>query len=82
MALDDRRILLAGGYKNDTDGFTNETFIFDTAAKTYTPAPALPIRSMVALVVHDGHVYSLGGEDRKQHRSAECFRIAIKALAP
>ena len=82
VTLDDHRILLAGGYKNDVEEVSSETFIFDTTANTYTAGPALPLRAMVALVVHDGYVYSLGGEDRKQHRSPACYRIAIKTLAP
>jgi len=82
IALDDRHILLAGGYKNDAEEFTDEAFIYDTASGTCTPTHPLPYKAMVALVKLDDFVYCLGGEDRKKHRSDAAFRIRSKELLP
>ena len=79
-ALDDTRLYLAGGYKNDTEEFTSEAFIFDMAAGAYRPAPPLPQRAMVALVKLGDWLYCLGGEDRKKHRSEAAFRIRWSEL--
>lgn len=73
-------VYLAGGYKNDTEGFTDEAFLYDIAKDEYRPAIALPYKAMVALVVLEGHLYCLGGEDKKQSRTDACYRISIDEL--
>jgi N-acetylneuraminic acid mutarotase len=73
-------VYLAGGYKNDTDGFTNEAFIYDIDKDEYRPTTPLPYKAMVALVVLEGHLYCLGGEDKKQSRTDACYRIRIDEL--
>lgn len=80
VTLNDRLIYLAGGYKNDVDEFTDEAFLYDTTADTYTPAPRLPYRGMVGLVKCGDFLYCLGGEDRKKSRTDQCFRIRIAEL--
>jgi hypothetical protein len=35
---------------------------------------------MVALVVLDGYLYCLGGEDKKQSRTDACYRIRVEEL--
>jgi hypothetical protein len=35
---------------------------------------------MVALVVLDGYLYCLGGEDKKQSRTDACYRIGVDKL--
>ena len=80
IALDNERVYLAGGYKSDPEGFTAEAFIYDANADTYSPAKALPYAASVSLVMYDGFVYCLGGEDMKKHRSDGCFRIKSDAL--
>lgn len=80
VALDDRRLYLAGGYR--TDAFTAEAWIYDVVNDRYTPAPALPFAAMTTLVVCGDHLYCLGGEDRQRARSNACFRIALSALRP
>ena len=80
LALDDRHLLIAGGYKNDVDEFTDEAFIFDPARGEFQRTTPLPYRSLVALVRCGDFVYCLGGEDRKKHRTDACFRIRIEEL--
>jgi len=73
-------VYLAGGYKNDTDGFTDEAFIYDIDKDEYRPAAPLPYKAMVSLVVCEGYLYCLGGEDKKQSRSDACYRIRLEDL--
>ena len=80
LALDEHHILIAGGYKNDVEEFTDEALIFDTGRGEYLPTKPLPYRSLVALVNCGGFVYCLGGEDKKKHRTDACFRIRIEEL--
>lgn len=80
VALDDRHLYLAGGYR--TDAFTAEAWLYDVANDRYTPAPPLPFAAMTTLVRCGEHVYCLGGEDRQRARSAACYRIPVSALLP
>lgn len=73
-------IYLAGGYKNDAEGFTDEALLYDITKDEYRPAKRLPYKAMVALVVCDDYLYCLGGEDKKQSRTDACFRIAVADL--
>lgn len=74
------RIYLAGGYKSDLEGFTDQAFLYDTATDEYLLAPPLPYRAMVSLVLCDGYVYCLGGEDKKQSRTDAFYRIKVEEL--
>jgi N-acetylneuraminic acid mutarotase len=80
VALDDRRIYLAGGYGTDEEGFLDEAFIYDTETDRYTPAKPMPFKALTCLVKCGGHVYALGGEDKKKHRSDQCWRIRVEEL--
>ncbi len=80
VALDDRHLYLAGGYKNEAEAFTAEAFIFDTQTGTYRPTAPLPYRAMVGLVVAGDWLYCLGGEDRMKHRSDAAYRLRWKSL--
>lgn len=80
ISLDNERIYLAGGYKSDPEGFTAEAFIYDATAGAYSPARPLPYAASVSLVIHDGFLYCIGGEDMKKHRSDAFFRIKADAL--
>lgn len=82
VALNEKRIFLAGGFKNAEEGFTDESFIYDIAADRYKPTMRLPIRSMVHLVKTRDWLWALGGEDRPKHRSAACWRIRLSELLP
>ncbi len=81
IALDARRIYLAGGYRNDEVEFVADAYLFDLQARTYTPATPLPYAGMVSLVIVGDWLYCLGGEDRKRHRSDAVFRIRWKTLS-
>jgi hypothetical protein len=80
VALDERRIFLAGGFKSAEEGFTDQSFIYDIASDRYEPSVRLPIRSMVHLVNTRDWLWMLGGEDRPKHRSAACWRIRLTEL--
>lgn len=86
VPLDDRRILLAGGYRdpssNETPAvFTAASFIFDTGTETYRPAPPLPYAAMlVGLVVHEGWIYVFGGEQAPRQRVGVAYRTRIESL--
>ncbi len=80
VALDEHRILLAGGYGTEEEGFLSSVYIIDTKTRSYTPAPALPFSATTCLVKCGDWIYVLGGEDMKKHRSAQCFRISAESL--
>ena len=80
VTLDAGHLYLAGGYKNDAEGFIDQAFIYDIAQDRYTPAPSLPYRACVSLVASGDYVYCLGGEDLQKHRSAAVYRVKIAAL--
>ena len=80
VPLNDGTLYLAGGYKSDAEGFTDEAFLYNIPKDEYRPAKALPYKAMVGLVVFDGYVYCLGGEDKQKSRTDACFRIPITEL--
>ena len=80
VAIDQEHIYLAGGYRSDPEGFTAEALIYDVRADTYRPAKPLPYAASVGLVVLDGFVYCIGGEDKMKHRTNAFFRIKADAL--
>jgi N-acetylneuraminic acid mutarotase len=80
VTLSDNLIYLAGGYKNDGEGFTDAAFLYDIAKDTYTPSTPLPYKAMVGLLLCDGYLYCLGGEDKKQSRTDACFRISVSQI--
>ncbi|MDZ4402661.1 MAG: kelch repeat-containing protein [Prosthecobacter sp.] len=77
VALDEGLVYLAGGYAEE---FTTDAFIYDAKTDSYRPAKSLPYAAMVSLVKHDGFVYCLGGEDKKQSRTDKFFRIPLAEL--
>lgn len=80
VKLDKRRILIAGGYGGQPEGFTAAAFIYDTKHDAYTKTMDLPIGALVGLVRAGDLVYSLGGEDRGGHRTDACFRVKVAEL--
>jgi N-acetylneuraminic acid mutarotase len=82
VALDSRHLYVAGGYKNDEEEFTDQSFIFDAQTGIFHPAAPLPLRALVSLVVAGEYVYCLGGEDQKKRRTDSAFRIRWKELLP
>jgi N-acetylneuraminic acid mutarotase len=75
--LDDRHILLAGGY---ADEFTDAAFIYDTKSDAYFKTTSLPYAAMANFVKAGENIYWLGGEDRMRHRSDLFYAIARKQL--
>ena len=82
VALDERHILVAGGYRNDEVEFVADAFIYDVAARAFTPTASLPYAGMVGLVKNGEWLYCLGGEDRKKHRSDAVYRVRWADLLP
>lgn len=80
IALNDKHIYLAGGYGTDAQGFLADAWLYDISHDRYLPAVKLPIAATLALVRCGDHIYALGGEDQKKHRTAACFRIPITEL--
>ncbi|MBI5395228.1 MAG: hypothetical protein HZA91_08040 [Verrucomicrobia bacterium] len=82
VTLNENRIFLGGGFKSGEEAFTDESFIYDIASDHYEPCVRLPIRSMVHLVKTREWLWALGGEDRKKHRSAACWRVRLGEVLP
>jgi N-acetylneuraminic acid mutarotase len=80
VALDDRHIFIAGGYRNDVVEFVADAYLFDVKSGKYTPSTPLPYAAMVGLVQNGDWLYCLGGEDRKKHRTDAAFRIRWREL--
>jgi len=80
VALDERHLYVAGGYKNDAEEFTAEAFLFDTKNGHFQKSKALPHRAMTTLIRSGDFIYCLGGEDQKKHRTAAVWRIARLSL--
>jgi N-acetylneuraminic acid mutarotase len=77
VALDDQRIYLAGGFRDD---FTADAVIYDVKTDSYREAKPLPYAAMVALVKCEGFVYCIGGEDKMKSRTDKFFRIPVAEL--
>jgi N-acetylneuraminic acid mutarotase len=80
VTLNAGQIYLAGGYKDEKGGFTNEAFIYNVEKDNYSPAVPLPYRGMVGLVYWEGYLYCLGGEDLPKSRTDACYRLALSKL--
>lgn len=77
VTLNERFIYLGGGYPSDEVGFTADAYLFDTLSQSLQPATKLPIAAMVHLASDGRHLYCLGGEDAKKHRSDKMWRIPL-----
>lgn len=76
VRLDERYAYLAGGARNEPEGFTDAAFLYDLVTNRYWPASSLPYRAaLVGLVLEGEYVYCIAGEDRAQHRSDAVHRI-------
>ncbi len=80
VALDERHLYIAGGYKNDAEEFTAEAFLFDTKTGHFQKAKALPHRAMTKLIRSGDFICCLGGEDQKKHRTATVWRIPCQSV--
>ena len=78
MAIEDRSILLFGGYT--ASSFSADVLVYDTAADTYKPSTPMPVPLLgVEFVMSGRTLYGAGGEDRMRGRSA---RLMEGRLAP
>lgn len=73
-------VYVAGGCKSDLEGYSNEALIYELHGDSYRKAKSLPYAAVTALVMHDGYVYCLGGEDGWHHRTDKVFRIQADEL--
>jgi N-acetylneuraminic acid mutarotase len=80
VKLDDRHILVAGGYRNDTVEFVADAFVYNVDSRTFTATNPLPYAAMVSLVKSGDWLYCIGGEDRKRHRTDAFYRIRWREL--
>lgn len=80
VALDEKHLYIAGGYGGEAGEFLDRAFIYSIAEDRYTPAPPLPYRAGVALVMSGGFVYCIGGEDAMKQRTAAVYRIPVAGL--
>ena len=80
VRLDSHRILIAGGYGGQPEGFTAAAFIYDTKRDAYAKTMDLPIGALLGVVRAGDYVYALGGEDRGKHRVDACFRVKVAEL--
>ena len=87
VALDGRRILLAGGYiatqaegegKAGDFGFTPDAYIYDTCVDQYSRVSALPLAaSGIALLKRANQMIAIGGEDRMRGRTDRVFLARV-----
>lgn len=77
VTLDEDHLYLAGGYGDD---FLSTAYVYHISANRYTPSVPLPLAAGTCLVKCGQHVYLLGGEDQKKHRTDACWRIPVADL--
>ena len=76
-ALDDERIILAGGHIDDSIVKTAECHIYNIRTNTVSEGPSLPdARISGALVMADGSLYYIGG--RGQEYSDDIYRLDMR----
>lgn len=80
IALDANRIYIAGGYGGEPAGFLSQAFIYNVRTDSYTEATPLPYAATAGLVILDGYLYCIGGEDEMKSRTAAFWRIPLDEL--
>ena len=88
VALDERYILLAGGYWATADealdkpldyGFSSAVLIYDTQRDEYSTSESLPCAlAGMEMIRHNGSVFVSGGENRIRGRSAGLLAGSIQ----
>ncbi len=75
-AIDDRYVMIAGGYaESQSSGFLDKVWFYDTTDDQYLPCDPLPlpVATMASCVGGDGTIYLAGGEDALRRRSSAFF---------
>ncbi len=80
VAISGRHVYVGGGYVSDEVGFTSDAYVFDAENERLVGARPLPLSGMVHLASDGTHVYCLGGEDAKKHRSSKVWRVPVEKL--
>ncbi len=80
VALDEHRIYIAGGYGGTPAGFLDKAFTYDLRTDSYAEAKPLPYAAAAGLVILDGYLYCIGGEDQMKSRTDEMWRIRVEEL--
>jgi len=76
VAIDDRSILIFGGYT--ASSFSADVLLYDIATDTYTPATPMPLPVLgIEFVMNGQTLYGAGGEDRMRGRSARLIEGRI-----
>ncbi len=91
VAVRDRYIVLLGGFNATQDeakgkppgfGFSNEVWVYDIDANTYTAAPAMPIAVAGGdFFLHGDTIYGGGGEDKMKSRIARLVAGQLQGLS-
>jgi N-acetylneuraminic acid mutarotase len=75
MAIDDRRILLAGGF---SESFSDAVQVYDTVLDRYEPFANLPFKAAgIEFVRLENFIFGLGGEDRMRGRSQRLIQTSV-----
>ena len=81
VRLDERHVYLAGGARDEPEGFTDAALVYDLVENSYRAALSLPYRAaLVGLILDGDDVYCIAGEDKGQHRTDAVYRIKRSAL--
>jgi N-acetylneuraminic acid mutarotase len=77
VVLDQDHLYVGGGFN---EAFTAEAFIYQISNNRWTKAPPFPQAGMAGMILHEGYVYILGGEDKMKSRTDQCWRIKAELL--
>lgn len=71
VPVNQRYLLLAGGYMDAPAGFSATAYLYDTENDQYTRIAPLPFPVMgMEMTPQAGSIWALGGEDKPRHRSS------------
>jgi hypothetical protein len=76
--VNQRCLLLAGGYVDSPAGFSARAYLYDTESDQYTRVDPLPLPVMgLEIAPHGGSIWGLGGEDKPRDRSARLLEAKL-----
>lgn len=78
VPVDQRYLLLAGGYTDSPAGFSDDVYLYDTESDQYIRRAPLPLPVMgMEMATNDGSIWALGGEDKPRHRSSRLLETNL-----